>query len=423
MAVDFRIGELHIDKLYLGELHVEKIYVGETPIYEEETGPEVVSITSNLTYFDTGYHIQPNTRVVAKLSVDGPNNGMSGTDKGIFGHYHGWMEKCSYLFGFSTSGGFSAYIGGAYKDRSGTLTYGVPTEIDCNAQGFSINGTGPYAISNANYIADDNNVLWLGAASSPNNHAFTTPGGVYTWYYVDIYEGDTLVHSYRPAKNGDIYCFKDTLTGDYIYANDNTKVTGKENNTDTEGTEGTFIKSLGTYFDLGFTPQPGYKFALDFSIDKVDNATGAGTKGIMGMYDSWPNKDSYLLGYEPGRMAITTYAGGSYNLNCIGFILGQRMQFEYSDRGITQNGVTYSVNSQYQAPERSVWLGTANSNSADYINQNNHYTWYSVKVYDGDTLIYDLKPAYDGSVYCFKDTLSGNYFYANDSSKVTGQTE
>lgn len=178
-----------------------------------------------------------------------------------------------------------------------------------------------------------------------------------------------------------------------------------------------YIKTYGTYFDLGFTPQPGYRFVLDFSIDRTDTATSFDTKAVMGMYDSWPNKDSYLLSFERGnRFAV--YAGGSYNQNCSNFVLGERMQLEFSDRGVVRDGVTYSVNSQYQAPQRNAWLGVANTTIAGFADQNTYYTWYSVKVYDGDTLIYDLIPYKSNDFGCLKDAITGTIYEANDPTKV-----
>lgn len=178
-----------------------------------------------------------------------------------------------------------------------------------------------------------------------------------------------------------------------------------------------YIKTYGTYFNLGFVPQPGYRFVLDFSIDRTDTATSFDTKAVMGMYDSWPNKDSYLLSYERGnRFAV--YAGGSYNQNCSNFVLEERMQIEFSDRGVVRDGVTYAVNSQYTPPQRNVWLGVANTNIAGFDTQNTYYTWYSIKVYNGDTLIYDLIPYKSNDFGCLKDAITGTIYEANDPTKV-----
>ena len=225
-------------------------------------------------------------------------------------------------------------------------------------------------------------------------------------YRFKIYEGDVVIHDFVPVKTAGGLAGLYDVVGDLglrTSATDSPYVAGESDLVFLE-----YVESTGTqYFDTGYTPKDDlFGFYLDFRYD--DKIGTSGQAQILG--SSKQNGGGWggvcLNGY-----ALTTSGQlrfGPGDAKDPQLVSGQRMQCQLKNRVYTSStGANVVFNETTMDYYGSVYLGKIHYESSPANTMRGRY--YSLKLFEGDTIVHDYRPAKKGGEVGFYDQVTGNF--------------
>lgn len=257
-----------------------------------------------------------------------------------------------------------------------------------------INDGASVALQNLSYTDGYNNTLF---------YASTKYGKQRVKHY-QLYDGDTLVRDFVPAKlpDGSIGLI-DKLTDDF-YPNMGTGVFTAGKIKPTKYMELEYIESTGTqYVDTGFIPNQDSR--VDITAMRLDSAASSFVP--YGAAESY-QKNAFEC-YDSGTQLEFNY-DGQYNTTIGTSTVGEVVILSHDKNKISVNGKllhTFTYTS-FTAPYTLILFGIHRAISAY-----GKVRIYSCQLYDNDTLVRDYVPVklYDGTVGLL-DKVSG-CFYGN----------
>lgn len=169
-----------------------------------------------------------------------------------------------------------------------------------------------------------------------------------------------------------------------------------------------YIESTGVqYIDTGFIPDDNSGFDIVYITNSNVGSSGYGT--ILGSrYDS-RNTEFHLTTFNSEvRFGNNTYNGG--------ITVGELMHSVLKNKVYTSNSVTTNLSGEFVAPGN---LTVFALNVRGSITQYSKTRVYSLKLYDGDSLIRDYVPCYrkEDEVSGFFDLVT-NEFYTNKKANT-----
>ena len=109
------------------------------------------------------------------------------------------------------------------------------------------------------------------------------------------------------------------------------------------------------------------------------------------------------------RWYINGREGLAYSASTINDIIGNELTLELSNNNITINGETSTTRVNPTTTYANFGIGYGFSNGYDF---GQPIRWEYFQVYNGETLVYDLVPAYNDNKYCFLNRVNNTYIYA-----------
>ena len=225
-------------------------------------------------------------------------------------------------------------------------------------------------------------------------------------YRFKIYEGDVVIHDFVPVKTAGGLVGLYDVVGDLglrTSATDSPYVAGESDLVFLE-----YVESTGTqYFDTGYTPKDDlFGFYLDFRYD--DKIGTSGQAQILG--SSKQNGGGWggvcLNGYATKPGGQLRFGNNDVQDPCL--VSGQRMQCQLKNRVYTSStGANVVFNETTMDYYESVYLGKIHYESSPANTMRGRY--YSLKLFEGDTIVHDYRPAKKGDEVGFYDQVTGEF--------------
>ena len=370
-----------------------------TAVYEEIRFIEYIE-SNGTQYIDTG--ILPSSNI--KLEIDYMPTVFDSDRNYIYGAY----ESENHRFQFSHSNiGFVSY-GSGYNANVTTLSNTSQVHhLVLENRILKVDGVQIYDGSSQSFTFTTY-TLYLFNQNSVNGVA--TAGCRSKIFASKIYDGDTLVRDFKPAldSNG-VACLYDTVTGKCFY----NKGTG-EFETPIEGvTTMNYIESTGTqYIDTGIKLTSTHKIVFD-----------GYAKGEASLYGVISTAGDFRLNYIGSKqyriIRRKTGASDGYSILSTNYTANVRHVFKtdgnkfYIDNTLVSTLTSYDINCDMPL----YIFGINNQGTLSAVGSTR---CYSLKIYDGDTLVRDYKPALDDSgVACLYDKVSETFFYNQGTGTFT----
>lgn len=407
-----KLGTTGMAKAYVGSTEVSKVYLGSDLVYTKEVLPydaEVSYLASNSeAYIDTG--------------ISGNNNNLEITIKFLFttfvaygaiwGNWVATGTNCNRLILDSSSGNGLVCINsatGGTGNNSISISPNVPYSISVKRNSITINGTSSTPSNLASGTANNNNIaLFNRSVTDPN----TTRNIGLRIYSCQIRDNGVLVRDFIPVRVGQVGYMYDKISG-LLFGN------------------------VGTgAFTFGVTP-------YDAEISYIQNTskacivtnyipTGPNIKiqgkfylvSYSGAYSQWftaytsETADAYRIIRKNTNNGVILYTCGSKagaNGSATISGLNNTYEFELTRSQITINGVTSSftpVDGTTNTGKFTIFPYTGNT---VFTNGRLYY----LKVFDGNTAIFDFIPVRIGQVGFLYDKISGELFENNGTGSFT----
>lgn len=225
-------------------------------------------------------------------------------------------------------------------------------------------------------------------------------------YRFKIYEGDTVIHDFVPVRSAGGLVGLYDVAGDLGLRTSATASPYAVGESDLVFLE--YVESTGTqYFDTGYTPTNDlFGFYLDFRYD--DKVGTSGQAQILGSskqnYGKWGGV--CLNGYAttPGGQ-LRFGPGDAKNPQLVS---GQRMQCQLKNRVYTSStGASVNFNASSMDYYGSVYLGKIHYDGSPGNTMKGLY--YSFRLFDGDKVVRDYRPAKQGGVVGFYDQVTKSF--------------
>lgn len=409
------LGSTEISKMYLGADEVDKIYLGSDLVYSS-IPPIPLPYDAEVSY------LASNSEAYIDTGISGNNNNLEITIKflfttfvaygAIYGNYVAEGTNCSRLVLASSSGNGLVCINstaGGTGNNSISISPNIPYSISVKRNSITINGTSYNPSNLASGTTNNNNIaLFNRSITNPN----TTRNIGLRIYNCVIKDNGTVVRDFIPVRVGQV---------GYMYDKISKQLFG----------------NVGTgAFTFGLTP-------YDAEISYIQNTssacivtnyipTGPNIKiqgkfylvSYSGAYSPWfsaytsENADGYRIirsNTDNGVILFTcgSQAGNNGNVSISG--LNNTYEFELTRTQITINGTTSSF-----TPAN----GSANTGNFAIFSNGSKNTFargrlYYLKVFDGNTAIFDFIPVRVGQVGCLYDKISGELFENNGTGSFT----
>ena len=223
-------------------------------------------------------------------------------------------------------------------------------------------------------------------------------------YRLKFYEGEDVVHDFVPVRTIDgrvgLYDVKGSL-GLRVSATESPYIAGTLGVTFLE-----YVESTGTqYLDTGYTPaNMDFGFDLDFRYDNVV-ATSGDYAQVLGssQYNSGNWGGVLVNGYASKSGGQLRFGFGN-PVEDPGLVQGERMQISLRQKEYTSStGKTNVFNDATTKFYGSVWLGKIHRESPNANTMKGRY--YGFRLYDGNVLVRDFRPAKKDDVAGFYDTV------------------
>ena len=273
-------------------------------------------------------------------------------------------------------------------------------------------GTGAIYLNYRHSLIQNNNILYINKASwnitstgkpaSPNMYLFTkNPRESNTTFNGRIYSlqvtssGGDVLFDMIPVLKDSIPCFYDKVGGTFFYNQGTGNFIAGPNKEDRVDIE--YIENTGTsWIETGYIPTSDTMLQFKFMNTK---ATGDIIIGYCGASD---NDDFRFLNYSNG-IYFDSFGGARisasnkiYPNNIYEIELGN-----YYAKDLTNDTVIISRATQYTGTGSNSILLNGGKNMTASKNR-----WYYVKIYEGNTLMMDLKPVRIGSVGYMYDSVN-----------------
>ena len=223
-------------------------------------------------------------------------------------------------------------------------------------------------------------------------------------YHLKFYDGEDVVHDFVPVRTIDgrigLYDVKGNL-GLRVSATESPYIAGSLGVTFLE-----YVESTGTQFlDTGYTPADmDFGFDLDFRYDN-EVATSGDYAQVLGssQYNSGNWGGILVNGYasQPGGQLRFGYGNP---VEDPGLVQGERIQISLRQKEYMSS--TGKTNDFADAQTRfygSVWLGKIHRESPNANTMKGRY--YGFRLYDGNVVVRDYRPAKKDGVAGFYDTV------------------
>lgn len=160
------------------------------------------------------------------------------------------------------------------------------------------------------------------------------------------------------------------------------------------------------YIDLNYTPQSNPRVECKFTVGEhlfADN------NYLFGCGMDFNAYSSFKFNCAKSRDNFSYYVGGTYNNYAGAFTTGTTYTVDLSYSGFTVNGVTTTISSYYSYSSSYHFLiGNAYTGTTEYFPE---FDLYYMKIYEGDTLKYDLVPDTNSDGYgCLRNTLTNTKY-------------
>lgn len=366
----------------------------EEPEEEEEIPLTVSYIESDGSqYIDTGIATSSNLSVEFAAEVNSDDTDgffIGGRDAEMVNRYGIRLYKGNEIYFYTANSGYEydivSNVTSKHVYRTDKHQLYIDDVLSVTASNTTFNGT------NSMYIFADNN-----AGTNKDTLAMKL-------YYCKIWDGDNLVRDFVPHLENGEYCLLDNVSGEVFLSPNGTSFTGhSERSAQVE-----YIQSLGDgeYIDTEIVPtanteveiqfedtEPFIDYERLFAIDKQ-----FGIMRNLSSTTAWRVEcgNSWLAG------DVTIPEGGIHTVK-----MGKNTVLVDGE-----NSFSYS--------------GSASTDKTLYIFQGNGtneagaFKLYYFKVWEDGTLIRDFVPYIVDDVYCLKDLVSGQYFYAQNGSSLIG---
>ena len=267
-------------------------------------------------------------------------------------------------------------------------------------------------------------------------------------YYVKIYNGDEVVHYFRPCLKGNTPCIYDEISQTFYYnqgtgtfgygkalntlhlfANNNQGTAENLGNYrlynmkiegDSEGVESgiNYVDCLigdgNSYIDTGIVVRNGYTIDLTFAstIDRYNQEPICGSGDVVGYtYDRFGGYGIGLKSYFVAVREIRDEASIDKNeleTTTVTFAIDEKVNFSHKFTNVNNNGSCLVMGQNY--------CNNSNPASPDYKTSNT-VKLYDFKIYDdNDTLLIHLRPCLDTEgIPCMYDEVSKQYFHNQGS--------
>lgn len=392
-------------------------------------------------YINTGFIPNQNTRVVCKLKME------VGT-------------SAIWAFGARTDIGQNAF--GFYASGNGYYAgfYGTTDMIEPS----SLNTTEPVLVElNKNVLTIDgaNTVTATTQTFTPNipmylfgcNTNGTLTKGIATIYYCQIYDGETLVRDFVPAKDfSGVGCMYDKVTKQFFYNEgtgvfaddavngDGTGDSGDSGDSDTGSGDGggstvttpsyTQLDYVMTaadtqndgyigYVDTGIVPTTNTRIVADFEVTSQSSYNGYLYGADDGPYFSIFS--GYILyNFELGYFGGQTYTSDIYDTSD----LTKKYSVDHNKLNLTvsfgSNNITKTFNNTTSTAKQTMYLFRCRKNE-DY--KLSRTKLYSFKMYENDVLVRDFLPVKDADgTTCLFDNVTNEFYYMTGGTLIAGSS-
>ena len=225
-------------------------------------------------------------------------------------------------------------------------------------------------------------------------------------YRFKLYEGDAVIHDFVPVRTaGGLVGLYDVVgnLGLRTSATDSPYVAGESDLVFLE-----YVESTGTqHFHTGYTPKDDlFGFYLDFRYD--DKVGTSGQAQILG--SSKQNGGGWggvcLNGYATKPGGQLRFGNNDVQDPCL--VSGQRMQCQLKNRVYTSStGANVVFNETTMNYYGAVYLGKIHYDGSPANTMKGLY--YSFRIFDGDKVVRDYRPAKQGGVVGFFDQVTKTF--------------
>jgi hypothetical protein len=368
---------------YLSEETVEAITREYTFLeYIESSGTQ---------YIDTGFMPNQDTRV----KMDAQVRNLASTNIGAFFFGSGYPIQQYGFEAYIFENVFCGVYNGTQSNGSKTFSVGQRVSIDFNKNTCNV------LVDKTSYYSKT--FTYASFTSSVNLCLFQLPrqdkyyGQIYV-YSCTIYDNGTVIRDYVPCKKKDgtvglldlvhYEFYEDTNGGSFI--------AGPEIDTTVNTVD--WIESTGTqYIDTGIIPNANTRAVCDFQLSSVDS-TNRAIFGVVGQFSFRKYSDTVFR------------TNGANNVNMSTSISMTARHTVDKTATLTTVDETYSASTTAATCTYPLFVFAYNNGTkaANY----SFIKLYSMKIYDGDTLVKDYIPCLSPTgVACLYDKVAKKYKY------------
>ncbi len=376
-------------------------------------------------YIDTGIKPTENTRVVMDVEVNGAYEYW-------FGVWDADYNSWAFALGNDGTGLYAGY--GFQGGTSGSVVSNGRHTVELDDRGnVKVDSVGLRYIASSLY--DLHNTLYLFAQNRKGHASCNEKQGVITFYSCQIYENNTLVRDFVPAKRGDDIGVYDRCEKKFYE-----KRGGADMSVDSES-DITFHEWLqvekGAYIDTGYKPtnytsvvmdvnvngkceywfgawdESWNKAAFAFGNDKTGIYSGYGNEG--GTYGSVVPNGRHTVELDKWFVKVDDEVVKTHRR----IIYNDYDKFDDYEEGEEEYG--YNDDNERVFPlKNSLYLFAQNrSGAAVWHNEQSTITFYSCKIYEDGTLVRDLVPAERGATAGVYDRCEGRFYAKSGSGAMT----
>lgn len=392
------LGTNKIGSMYLGTTSIGKAYLGEDLVFQKGGGGILPTGYTQLTYVEAPLYTQTyiNTGITATNSTGFyvealTNDANSGATYGcLFGGRKGSNSSDFQLSTYTaTNSGFSGTLrrGTSSQNYNAHITAGTKFTATLSGTSYTMDGT---EYTTAASISSGK-VIYLFAL---NNNGTATQYGHFRCYRFKLYSGDTEVLDYVPARrNSDnVVGFYDLVAEAFVAPSSGLLYGVNENLTSYDNVV-TYLESTGaSRINTGIGCHVGYtKVVIDCQFTSNLSTTQVAV-GCTGGDGRWFGNISGYYGVGP-KLSVTSDTRTTLTLT---FVSTTSTTLTDGNETVTVTGNTTQTHP--------VCIYCASTGYFAYLR-----VW-SVKVYEGTTLVRDFIPVEKGGVGYFYDNITGLLF-------------
>lgn len=179
--------------------------------------------------------------------------------------------------------------------------------------------------------------------------------------------------------------------------------------------------SVDTYWKTGYIPKPGTRVVIEFKYDTTASFPSIKFFMLFGARYAWPRQGAFSAFYNNAKGSNNWYVGDTFNGRAYDYMftttldnntkhtvelssIGQNGEstqgyLKYDDQIVTHTS-TYVNTYNYD-----MWIGSCNEQDHT-TDMTSRCKFFSVKFYEGNTLVRNYVPQQDGRFY---DTITGTY--------------